>query len=108
MKVQVTASCAQARRQTRTKAIKRHARRLGRAGRACWRSDVWPPEQIKKTFDVVRRHIWMGVPELEAGVLSGEAGFPEVSGFLREPPKYRRSELYVSAVPDGKVTERLD
>src|ERR1700738_4302892 len=56
----------------------------------------------------LRGHIGVGVSELEAGLLSGEARVREISEPLRKPVKYCRSELHVSALPHREVAARLD
>src|SRR6266404_357883 len=56
----------------------------------------------------LRRHIWMGVSELEAGFLSGEARLREIPESLRHTPQHGRSQLHVSPLPDRKAFARLD
>src|SRR5258707_935241 len=51
----------------------------------------------------LRRHIWMGVSELEAGFLSGEARLREIPESLRHTPQHGRSQLHVSPLPDRKA-----
>src|SRR5579863_6942671 len=43
----------------------------------------------------------MGLSDVEAGVLSGEAGAEEISWTLRHETQYSRSELHVSATGEG-------
>src|SRR6267143_744620 len=56
----------------------------------------------------LRRHIWMGVSELEAGFLSGEARLREIPESLRHAPEHRGGKLHVSPLPDRKAFARLD
>ena len=48
-------------------------------------------------------NVWLGLCDLEAGFLSGEAGFGEISGLLRVAAEFRRAELYVPAIPTAKL-----
>src|ERR1700680_2232819 len=56
----------------------------------------------------LRGHIGMGVSELEAGILSGEACLREIPESLRHAFEHRGSELHVSPLPDREVTARVD
>ena len=49
----------------------------------------------------------VGLCELEAGVLSGEAGFGEIFGALQFAVEYGGGELYVSEISDGEVAARV-
>src|SRR5882724_10989812 len=50
----------------------------------------------------------MGLPELEARVLSGEAGAEEVSELLRVETERRRSQLHLPATGEGNDCSELD
>ena len=50
----------------------------------------------------------MGLPDVEAGLLSGEAGTEEISWALRYSAQHRRSELYVSATGERNDHPELD
>src|SRR6266478_3698504 len=50
----------------------------------------------------------MGVSELEAGFLSGEARLREIPESLRHALEHRGSELHVSPLPDREASARLD
>ena len=49
----------------------------------------------------------MGLCELEAEVLSGETQLEEISGVLRESPKFCGSQLYVPSNSHRKLISRL-
>src|SRR5258707_14276917 len=50
----------------------------------------------------------MGVSELEAGLLSGEARFREIPESLRDAPEHGGSELHLPPLPHREIAARLD
>src|SRR5258706_2339507 len=60
-----------------------------------------------QTYDS-RRHIRMGISELEASLLSGKAPVREIPRPLRQPVEHSRSELHVSPFSNGETASRLD
>src|ERR1700730_17370369 len=100
MRARATASCAPAKLPTPTMPTAKPASKPGRAGRASWRE--------ANSGKDLRRHIRLGLSQLEAGLLSREASLRKISRLLRYPPEHCRGELHVSPFPHGKAPERLD
>ena len=60
--------------------------------------DAAPRTWLSKLYGAIfRRNFGMGLPNLEAGFLSGQAGAEEISGTLRHAAQYGRGELHFPA-----------
>src|SRR6266849_9253809 len=116
MRARDTASCGPGKRRTRARPTAKPALKRGGAGRSSSRkgrlaatADLISDLRLRSSdSDVIRGDIGVGLCELEAGFLSGEAGLGEISEPLREPAEHGGSELHVSAVSHGEIAARLD
>src|SRR3984893_14957961 len=100
MKARATSLRTPARPPMPTMPTARPASKHVRGGRAPWRE--------ANSGKDLRRHIRLGLSQLEAGLLSREASLRKISRLLRYPPEHCRGELHVSPFPHGKAPERLD
>ena len=88
----------------------RQAREQAESGRAEEAAqDINQPLSLRfRHGATLRRHVRMGVSELEAGFLSRQACADEIPAALRQPAQHRRSQLYFPPTGEGNNRAEVD